>query len=167
MEELREEGARLARGGSQPAYVDHPKQFLQQNVFRAHQLVPTYAVHEWPHAQPTTFAATVAVPWLIDEGCTCEHSRRARVAQLEPDLVGDSASAAHRLWMQILQPSQGTIEPGSATCFCRVAFGYGLASTRKEVSSIVVGSCRMGSAHTARCCCANQTRAKTRPVVCF
>jgi hypothetical protein len=124
-------------------------------------------VHEWPHAQPTTFAATVAVPWLIDEGCTCEHSRRARVAQLEPDLVGDSASAAHRLWMQILQPSQGTIEPGSATCFCRVAFGYGLASTRKEVSSIVVGSCRMGSAHTARCCCANQTRAKTRPVVCF
>ena len=135
MEMVRKGISRLAPSGRLPAYVDHPKQFLQQNVFRAHQLAPTYAVHEWRHAQPTTFGATIAIPWLIEETCACDHGRRARESQqVAPTVIGTSAAAAQKLWIEILQRSEDAVEPGSASCFCRVAFGYGLASTRREVS---------------------------------
>eukprot|EP01043_Picozoa_sp_COSAG02_P001465 COSAG02_NODE_31_length_50774_cov_1928.118204_18_plen_360_part_00 len=134
-EMIRNEISRLAPGGRLPSYLDHPKQFLQQNVFRTHHLVPTYTVREWLHAQPTTFGATVTVPWLVDETCACDHGRRARASQqLAPTFVGASATAAQTLWVEILQRSEDPVAPGSASCFCRVAFGYGLASTRKEVS---------------------------------
>jgi hypothetical protein len=134
-EMTRKEISRLAPSGRLPAYSDHPKQFLQQNVFRTHRLVPTYTVYEWLHAKPTTFGATVTIPWLVEETCACDHGRRAKVSQqLAPTFVGTSATAAQKLWIEILQRSEDPVAPGSASCFCRVAFGYGLASTRKEVS---------------------------------
>ena len=150
-EALQTGATRLARGARMPAYVDHPKQFLQQNVFRAHQLVPTYAVYQWDSAQSPTFGAIVAVPWLVDESCTCENSRRARAAQQDPSLVRHGDPSTPQLWSEILGTPALTQSGGSgaaATCFCRVAFGYGLAPIRKEAERMAAAdvACKLHAA---------------------
>ena len=121
--------SRLAGTARLPAYVDSPKQALQ-DLFRAEQRVPAYNVRQWAHCAPSTFSAVVAAPWLLPpEACSCDASIRARDAE--------RACPDPTLWTQLLSPAElsADVDP-SARCFCRAAFGFGVGHTRKDAERL-------------------------------